>query len=229
MDSEKLGLPPESSTAFPTADKLVKEADIKRDAEPTHPPEAKKPATTSSTDPDAATPSPRSTPENPSGTSDAVSQNNTPLSGSSSTTEIAETSRTAAGAKNQVQSGQDESTAGPSPEPTAADEELNVLQATVCAEIKDRMPAGVDTSFSTSDQRVFVWSEIEAKQVPSKIRHIYYLNGQKVSDVSLDVRSTNWRTWSFKNVSDSRNRGEWRVDITTSGGKVLRRLYFVVQ
>jgi hypothetical protein len=120
-------------------------------------------------------------------------------------------------------------TAGPSSESTTAEAELKVLQATVCAEIKNRMPAGVDTSFPTSAQRVFVWSKIHAQQIPSKIRHIYYFDGQKISEVTLDVRSTYWRTWSSKDISNNRYQGEWRVDITSADRKVLRRLYFEVK
>ena len=229
IDSERSVLPSESTDASPHADRLDGQTSDKQSSEATTPPEGKKPVTPSSTDPGAATPRTKSEPENSSGTSNPVIQTSTPLSGSSSSAENADSSRTIAGTENPVRSGQNELTADPSPEPTAADAELNVLQASVCAEIKNRMPSGVDTSFLTSAQRVYVWSEIEALQVPSKIRHIYYFNGQKISDVTLDVRSTNWRTWSFKNISDSRYRGEWRVDIATPDGKVLRRLYFVVR
>ena len=229
IGSEKSVLPSEPADAAPTVDQLDEPANNQQQIEPASPPEAKKQATTSSTDPDAAIPRTKSEADNSSGTSNPVIQASTPLSGSSSTAETADSSRTTAGTESQVRSDQSELTAGPSSEPTAADAELNVLQASVCAEIQNRMPAGVDTSFPTSAQRVFVWSEIEAKQVPTKIRHIYYFGGQKVSDVALDVRSSYWRTWSFKNISDNRYRGEWRVDIATSGGKVLRRLYFVVR
>ncbi len=91
------------------------------------------------------------------------------------------------------------------------------------------MPVGVDRFFPISAGKIYVWTEIEAKQVPSKIHHIYYFGGEKISDVSLDVRSTRWRTWSFKTIANRRYRGEWRVDITTSEGNILRQLYFEVK
>lgn len=229
IGSEKPVLPSGSSEASPVADQLEKDANNKRYAEPANLTEAKKQATASSTEPDAAIPSTKIVPARTSGPSTAVPQTHPPLSDSSSTTENADYGRPTSSTESQVRSDQTELTAAPSPQPTTADAELNVLQATVCADIKNRMPVGVDTSFPTSAQRVFVWSEIEAKQIPSKIRHIYYFNGQKISDVVLDVRSANWRTWSLKNISDHRFRGEWRVDITTAGGKVLRRLYFAVE
>ena len=229
IGSEKSVLPSESAEASPTADQQDKDANNKRHTEPTNPPEAKKQATRSFTDPDAAMPSTKSEPENVSGTSNAVMQTNTPLSGSSSTTEKTDSIRTTTGTESQVRSGQSELTAGPSSESATADAALNVLQATVCAEIKNRMPAGVDTSFPTSAQRVFVWSKIHAQQIPSKIRHIYYFDGQKISEVTLDIRSTYWRTWSSKDISNNRYQGEWRVDITSADRKVLRRLYFEVK
>jgi len=198
IGSEKSVLPSDSAKASLTADQQDKDANNKRHAKPTNPPEAKKQAATSFTGPDAAMTSAKSEPVPVSETSNAVTQTNTPLSGSSS-------------------------------EPATADAELNVLQASVCAEIKNRMPAGVATSFPTSAQRVFVWSKIHAQQIPSKVRHVYYFDGQKISEVTLNVRSTYWRTWSSKNISNNRYQGEWRVDITSTDGKILRRLYFEVK
>jgi hypothetical protein len=74
-----------------------------------------------------------------------------------------------------------------------------------------------------------VWSAIEVQQVPSEIRHIYYFKDRVISDVSLDVRSPYWRTWSYKIIAKERYRGEWRVDITSADGEVLRRLYFEIK
>jgi Protein of unknown function (DUF2914) len=116
-----------------------------------------------------------------------------------------------------------------SPQPSSAAADVTVLKSAVCAAIEDRLPAGVNTAFPASVQRVYVWSQIEARQIPTKIRHIYYFNGRKNSDVTLNVRSSFWRTWSFKSIGDDRYRGQWRVDIASADGKVLRRLYFEIK
>ncbi|MFO7714762.1 DUF2914 domain-containing protein [Desulfosarcina sp.] len=116
----------------------------------------------------------------------------------------------------------------PSPKPSIVDASLTILQATICRAIENRMPAGVDRSFTTSDGKIYVWTQIEAKQVPATIHHIYYFGGKKIRDVSLDVRSAHWRTWSSKTIANRLDRGEWRVDIATSNGDILRRLYFEV-
>lgn len=117
----------------------------------------------------------------------------------------------------------------PSPKPTIVDASLRVLEANICRAIENRIPVGVDRSFPISDGKIYVWTKIEAKQVPSKVHHIYYFGEKKISDVSLNVRSTRWRTWSSKTISNLNYRGEWRVDIASSNGDVLRRLYFDVK
>jgi hypothetical protein len=118
---------------------------------------------------------------------------------------------------------------GPPPGSTSAAVNLSVGKASICSGIKDRMPSGVGSSFPSSVERIYVWSQVAAKQFPTKIRHIYYLEGRKISDVSLDIRSALWRTWSFKSISNDRYRGAWRVDIASADGTVLRRLYFDIR
>ena len=117
----------------------------------------------------------------------------------------------------------------PTPEALPGDLNLEVLKATVGSDVKDRMPAGVSNYFSWSTNRVYVWSLIQCKHPPSSIRHIYYFQGEKLSDIHLNVQSSNWRTWSYMSLSNKRYIGPWRVDITSAAGKVLRSLHFEVK
>jgi hypothetical protein len=105
---------------------------------------------------------------------------------------------------------------------------LKVLKASVCADVQDRTPVGVSTVFSSSTKRVFVWSQIEAEQIPSEIRHIYYFEEEKISEVNLKVRSNSWRTWSYKTLPGGDHRGQWRVDIASKDGTVLQELHFTI-
>ena len=133
-----------------------------------------------------------------------------------------------AGKEMSAQSRQRPISASLSLESTSAFDNLNVLKATICADIKDRMAADVGNSFPWSTHRVYVWSLVKAKHLPSKIRHIYYFKGQKISDVALNVRSSYWRTWSYKTISNKRYKGAWRVDIASAEGQVLRSLNFEI-
>jgi hypothetical protein len=105
---------------------------------------------------------------------------------------------------------------------------LKVSKAAVCSDIEHHMPVDVAGTFPASVERIYVWNQVETDRYPTTIRHIYYFEGRKVSDVTLKIRSPSWRTWSFKSIADDRYRGDWRVDITTPDGTVLRRLFFKV-
>jgi len=117
----------------------------------------------------------------------------------------------------------------PTPESLRGDLNLKALKATVGSDVKDRIPVGVSNYFSWSTNRVYVWSLIQCKHPPSSIRHIYYFQGEKVSDVHLNVQSSHWRTWSYISLSNKGYIGPWRVDITTAEGKLLRSLHFEVR
>ncbi len=179
--------------------------------------------------PDAAISGTRKKAEISSGTFRSAIQVGAPSSDAPSTTKIDASNRDTADTESTVPPGRHPSINDPSPKPTIVDASLRVLKATICRAVENLMPVGVDRFFPISAGKIYVWTEIEAKQVPSKIHHIYYFGGEKISDVSLDVRSTRWRTWSFKTITNRRYRGEWRVDITTSEGNILRQLYFEVK
>ena len=77
-------------------------------------------------------------------------------------------------------------------------------------------------------EKIFIWTLIECDSLPSSIRHIYYFKGEKVNDISLNIRSAHWRTWSYKTLSDKRYIGPWRVDIASNDGRLLQSINFEV-
>lgn len=110
-----------------------------------------------------------------------------------------------------------------------ADIPLKLIKASVCTAIADRMPVGVSEHFPWTTPKIFVWSLLGATDPPAKVRHIYYHDGAKVSDVILKVGSSHWRTWSFHTLSGQLHIGPWRIDIATLDGRVLRRLHFSIE
>lgn len=106
---------------------------------------------------------------------------------------------------------------------------LKVVDASICSDIQDRTPVGRATSFPSSTPRVYVWTQVQANLIPSEIRHIYYFNDRKISEVTLKVRSKFWRTWSYKTLPGGKHRGQWRVDISTVDGTLLKQLEFEIK
>lgn len=112
----------------------------------------------------------------------------------------------------------------PAEQPATAD--LTVLKAHICANVEDRVPVGIATTFPSATQRVYVWSQVKAEEIPTEIRHIYYFNDKKISEVTLKIRSHLWRTWSYKTLPGGKHQGRWRVDIAAADGTVLEKLHF---
>lgn len=105
---------------------------------------------------------------------------------------------------------------------------VRIIKASTCQKITGRMPTNVSNTFPWSTPQVYVWSLISAEKIPTVIHHVYYLNDEKISDVTLNVGSYHWRTWSRKRILDEDLKGSWRVDITTAEGQVLRTLFFEI-
>jgi len=105
---------------------------------------------------------------------------------------------------------------------------MRVIKAVAASDVINKNPAGFSDSFQWSMEKVYIWTMIECEQPPSSIRHTYYFKGQKVNDVELEIKSPQWRTWSYKNLLDKRYIGQWRVDITSDEGELLQSIFFEV-
>ena len=57
------------------------------------------------------------------------------------------------------------------------------------------------------------------------VKHVWYKDEKPVSEQVLKVRGEKWRTWSKRQV-DRGSAGDWRVDVTDSGGKLLKSVKF---
>ncbi len=107
---------------------------------------------------------------------------------------------------------------------------ITVSMATICSNVKDRRPVDNKMEFPLSVDRVYVWSQVESKEYPTTIHHVYYHENELINQVELPVRSPIWRTWSFKFIDKDSYRGHWHVDITTAdNAQLLRRLYFEIK
>jgi len=105
---------------------------------------------------------------------------------------------------------------------------IRVIRGVAAGGVINKNPEGLSDSFQWSMEKVYIWTMIECEQPPSSIRHTYYFKGQKVNDVELEIKSPQWRTWSYKNLLDKRYIGQWRVDITSDEGELLQSIFFEV-
>ena len=105
---------------------------------------------------------------------------------------------------------------------------MRVIRAVATSDVINKNPAGLSDSFPWSTEKVYTWTMIECDRPPSSVRHTYYFEGQKVNDIVLEIKSPQWRTWSYKTLLDKRYIGQWKVDITSDAGELLQSIFFEV-
>ena len=102
-----------------------------------------------------------------------------------------------------------------------------VHRAVVCSDVVDREPVGAGTAFSKDVDRVFCFTEIRDLE-GATITHAWIHEGTTRARVELDVRSTRWRTWSYKDMRPEWT-GRWQVKILDAEGIVLATQEFVLE
>ncbi len=105
---------------------------------------------------------------------------------------------------------------------------LRVEEALFCAGVKDRVPQGVADTFDASVKKIFFFNRVTGSNQPTSITHVWYWNERKMAEVPLDVRSSNWRTWSSKRIDPSW-KGSWAVKVLDANGEILTAKNFEIR
>jgi len=115
-------------------------------------------------------------------------------------------------------------------EPEAPAEEAPALTvtATICTEIQDREPVGAGDTFPATVGKLYCHTLVEGAEEPTMVTHVWYHGQDKMAEVTLDVNSVRWRTWSSKKIVESWT-GDWHVEVLDEDGKVLTTTPFQIQ
>lgn len=104
---------------------------------------------------------------------------------------------------------------------------LEIRDAGICLDIVDLQCQGKDVQFSSSLGKLYCFTRVMGATTPVTITHVWYYGEKERARVTLDVRSTNWRTYSSK-IIQPHETGLWRVEILGPDGTVLKALEFNV-
>lgn len=107
-------------------------------------------------------------------------------------------------------------------------QELTVEEMIFCTAIEERQPAGVDTMFANTVERVYCYSKVEGAKDTVTVFHVWYHNDQEMAKVELTIKGKSWRTWSSKRIMEEW-QGKWKVDIVTSNGDILKSKEFTIK
>lgn len=93
--------------------------------------------------------------------------------------------------------------------------------------VQDRELIGADTVFSNTVGTIYCYTRIRGAEGSQEIVHVWYYEDQPQASITLPVESSNWRTWSSKNIREDWT-GSWRVIVEDGKGNILANKSFTV-
>ena len=109
------------------------------------------------------------------------------------------------------------------------DNNLAISEASVCKNVKDRVPVEPGSSFSSSVKRLYYFTRVTSSDTnQGKIAHAWYYKDRKMDEIPLSYTGPHWRTYSAKRIEEAWT-GEWRVEVVTEKGQVIKTTSFTVK
>jgi hypothetical protein len=113
--------------------------------------------------------------------------------------------------------------------PLSADEAaIKIESAVVCQDVVDRQAVGSGDMFAKETPRLYCFCRVVGAAGDTQVTHNWYYKGSLKASVKLNVRSSDWRTWSSKTMTPEW-AGEWMVEILSEEGKPLESIIFFIQ
>jgi len=105
---------------------------------------------------------------------------------------------------------------------------LTIEEAVIAPGVENLTPVKPSLSFDSSVGKLYCFTRIKSDQPPTVIKHLWFQGDKMVMEVTLPVKSTSWRTYSTKTILPSA-AGDWKVDVTSEDGTVLKTLNFTIR
>lgn len=101
------------------------------------------------------------------------------------------------------------------------------VETELCTGIEERMPVGMADQFPADVGQVCLWSKVLGCADETFIKHVWYYRGDEMATIELPVRSSSWRTYSYKTIPPEW-AGDWVVKVIDAEGNVLKAMPFKV-
>ena len=110
----------------------------------------------------------------------------------------------------------------------AAENPLSLEVFTICKNVVDRTPVGMDSMFSTNVGKLYCFTKVVGARTDTQITHNWFMNGKLKASITLPVQSAAWRTWSQKTIRPE-DAGDWMVEVLNEAGEPIEAILFFVQ
>lgn len=109
----------------------------------------------------------------------------------------------------------------------AADDGIKITELAVTTKIVKGNPIDlVHRISSRSVNSLFCFTRTTAPEgTDTTIKHVWYNGEEKMGEYQLPVKGAKWRTYS-KKVIQPGWKGDWRVEVLDSDGKLIRTIKF---
>lgn len=105
---------------------------------------------------------------------------------------------------------------------------LKIVDAVIATGVENRAPVGAADTFSPTVGKLYCFTKVVGAKQPTEIKHVWFFDNKEVTSVTLPVKAISWRTFSAKTIPQDA-KGEWRVEIQSTDGNILKTLSFKVQ
>lgn len=105
---------------------------------------------------------------------------------------------------------------------------ISVEEAVIATGVENLTPVAPGVSFDANIGRLYCFTRIKTNFQPAIIKHLWFHGDKMVMEVTLPVKSSNWRTYSMKTILPSAG-GDWKVDVTSEDGTILKTLNFTIR
>lgn len=102
-----------------------------------------------------------------------------------------------------------------------------LVQALVCEEVRESIPQNPAVTFSIAAGKVYCFALFDPVREDTVIFHTWYFRDRPSSRIRLTLRPPRWSTFSSIQLREA-DKGPWRVEITDSGGRLIKTLRFSI-
>jgi hypothetical protein len=106
--------------------------------------------------------------------------------------------------------------------------EMAIARAVVGTGVENQEPVGVAETFPASTEKVYCFIEATQISKDTEVSFVWSQGDKELRKINLPVKEgPKWRTWAYKNLGEM--KGDWKVEIKDSEGKLLKELKFKVE
>jgi len=109
----------------------------------------------------------------------------------------------------------------------AVPQQLTLVQAVMCEEIKEYTPQNQAIVFSIINGKVYCFTSFDPVPEKTVIYHNWFYRDKLTARVKLSLQPPRWSTFSRIQLRDS-DKGPWRVEIADQKGALLRIVRFSI-